>query len=136
MPLCALSMVVRQPFMLYVLFFSLGLCYVGRYYGAFIIITEYVDQRWRNALSTYLLAMDQVLLILVPLYFKYSKADCLFFETIWILINIIAVLGVFWLPESPEYLHGMYKYQKCKLVFYQIAQINKISLKKAIFLDF
>lgn len=97
------------------MYFFLGLCYVGRYYGAWVIISEYAHSRYKNLLFTYLLAIDQIYVILVTLYFKVvPRGECLYIEIGGIVLAAIAVAAAYWLPESPEYLYGMYKFKECK----------------------
>jgi hypothetical protein len=37
------------------------------------------------------------------------------------------MIGIYWLPESPEYLYMVYKYEECRNVIKRIAKINKVA---------
>ena len=90
------------------MYFFLGLCYVGRYYGAFVGLTEYAHSRLRNILTTFLLSLDCILMLLTTLYFTVvPNASAFYLEIAGLVINIIAIVGIVWLPESPEYLYSM-----------------------------
>lgn len=59
----------------------------------------------------------------VTVYFKYIP-DCFYLEVGGITLNVIAAVTVLWLPESPEFLYGMYRFKECKTVFARIAKTN------------
>ena len=96
------------------MYFLLGGCYVGRYFGAFVNISDYVDKRFRNALSTYLLAFDCMIQMAIVLHFKYWKGSTFYLEVGGILLNVLSLIGIYWLPESPEYLYGMHRFTDCR----------------------
>lgn len=101
------SIISRSLALTDVLYFFLGLCYVGRYYGAFVGLPEYAHSKWRIIFTTFLLSLDCILMLLTTLYFKVVTADTLPLEIAGVVINIIAIVGIVWLPESPEYLYSM-----------------------------
>lgn len=104
----------RQLELTFFMYFFLGLCFVGRYFGAFVNISVYVDKRWRNMLTTYLLILDCLLQIVIVLQFKYFKGSCMYLEISGVLFNLVALVGIWWLPESPIYLYSMYKFKECR----------------------
>ena len=93
------------------MYFALGVCYVGRYFGPIINIAEYSDERWRTFVSTYILVADQTCIILVDLYFKYvPRGNHSSLEIGGIILNLLVLIGLYWVPESPEYLYGMFEF--------------------------
>lgn len=47
-------------------------------------------------------------MLLTTLYFKVvPNASAFYLEIAGLVINIIAIVGIVWLPESPEYLYSM-----------------------------
>ena len=95
------------------LYFFVGLCYVGRYYGTFVNIAEYAPQKYKNRLQSGLLVLDIVHQILVITYFKYVR-DVFYLEIFGICLNILAIFGVYWIPESPVYLYNMFRFDECR----------------------
>ena len=89
------------------MYFLLGICYVGRYFGGYCTIIEYSDTKYKTLLVTFLLVMDAFTFILLILFFKYV-GDTTILEFIGIAINILGVFAIWWLPETPEFLYNTY----------------------------
>ena len=102
------------------MYFFLGLCYVGRYYGTFVNIVEYTPLKYKNRLQSGLLVVDIVHQILVITYFKFVR-NVAYLEVIGISLNILAIIGVYWIPESPVYLYNMFRFDECRLVLAKVA---------------
>ena len=47
-------------------------------------------------------------------------------EIIGICINILGVIAIWWLPETPEFLYNTYKFQDARAVLARIARINGV----------
>lgn len=125
-PLLVINAAVESLFSLYAEHAALGLCYVSRYFGAFLAICEYSPPRWRSAAMTYLLTVEQAVIIVVPLYFRsYRRASTVWYESFGIVLNVIAAGAIFvLLPESPDYLYGWYRYEESRKAFGAIARWN------------
>jgi len=54
----------------YPMYFLIGVCYVGRYFGGFCMIIEYSEPKYKTLLGTFLLTMDSISAILVILTLK------------------------------------------------------------------
>jgi hypothetical protein len=106
------------------MYFFLGLCYVGRYFGTFINLEEYCPERWKNLLCSFLLALDVLHYMAIIAYFKYVK-NSLYLEIYGLILNFIAIACVLWLPESPVYLQNMFHFKESKESLYYIAKINR-----------
>lgn len=39
-------------------------------------------------------------------------------------MNLIAIFGLYILPESPEYLYCFYRFQECREIIFKIAKWN------------
>ena len=55
--------------------FFVGVCFAGRYNGAWINVSEYTHTKYKNPVSTFLLVVDQISVIIVSGYFKYEKIN-------------------------------------------------------------
>jgi MFS family permease len=95
------------------LYFFVGLCYVGRYWSTFVNIAEYSPEKYKNWLQSGLIVLDIVHQILVITYFKYVR-DVFYLEIFGICLNILAIFGVYWIPESPVYLYNMFRFDECR----------------------
>ena len=89
------------------MYFLLGICYVGRYFGGYITIIEFSEAKYKTMLGTFLLVMDAFTNILLILFFKYI-GDASIMEIIGICINILGVIAIWWLPETPEFLYNTF----------------------------
>ena len=119
------------------MYFFLGLCYVGRYFGAYVNITEYASSQYKSALSTLLLAFDCIMIILITMYFKtVPRGDHVYLEIGGLVLIIVAFLCTLWLPESPEYLYSMFRFRECRQVLEFIAKVNGKMVKEFTYFNF
>jgi hypothetical protein len=58
-------------------------------------------------------------------YFYYISRYWLWFQIFGWTINLIAVVGVIFMPESPKYLLTTKKYSECRKVLNMISKFNK-----------
>jgi len=107
------------------MYFLLGICYVGRFFGGYIMIIEYSEAKYKTMLGTFLLVMDTFSNILLILFFKYV-GNATIMEFIGMGINILGVIAIWWLPETPEFLYNTYQFKEARVVLARIAQINGV----------
>jgi MFS family permease len=110
-PLYCLALVTTSINVYITIFFFMGICYVGRYNGAYINISEYVHDKWKNPVSTWLLVWDSMASIIIAFYCKSISKYWLWLQIFGASLNFLAVIGTFFTPESPEYLYGFYKFR-------------------------
>lgn len=103
----------------------MGYLRIGLYNGGYINVCEYVHLPWKNHVCTILLVFDMLTSILAGVYFHYISRNYIYFSLIGVVFNAIAIIGIFMIPESPEYLYSYYKFKECKEVIKQIAGWNK-----------
>ena len=107
-----------------VLAFLFGFLNVGIYNGGYINICEYTHGKWKNRLCLVLLVADSSTVILNSLYFKFLSNHWLPFQLLGLLFNFLGLLGLLFLPESPEYLYSFYRFDECRDILAIIARIN------------
>jgi hypothetical protein len=95
------------------LYFLLGMCYVGRFFGSYCAIIEYSETKYKTLLGTFLLAMDSFSAIIVVAIFQLTQ-DTLYVEIIGIGINLIGVFAIWWLPETPEFLYNTMQFKQAR----------------------
>lgn len=112
----------------------MGFLHIAIYNGGYVNVCEYVHKPWKNHVCTILLVFDMLTTILIGVYFHYVSRYWLWFIMIGLISNIIAVVGIFFIPESPEYLYSYYRFNDCRQVVHRIAEWNsgksKPTLKK------
>jgi Sugar (and other) transporter len=109
----------------FVMYFSLGLCFVGRYYGSFVNIVEYTPNKYKRTIASALLVVDVTHTICIITYFKYVR-NVVYLEIFGICLNIVAIVCVLWIPESPVYLYNMFRFDECREVLNRVAKVNRI----------
>ena len=89
------------------------------------MIIEYSEAKYKTMLGTFLLVMDAFTNILLILFFKYvGNANIM--DYIGMGINILGVIAIWWLPETPEFLYNTYQFKEARAVLARIAQINGV----------
>jgi Sugar (and other) transporter len=108
--------------------FFMGFLHIGIYNGCYINVCEYVHTKWKNKVCTLLLVFDMLTCILIGVYWRYISKDWLYLQIFALVTNLIAAVGLFTIPESPEYLYCFYKFQECRDVIFRIAKWNSSNI--------
>ena len=87
-------------------------------------MAEYVHNPWKNHVCTVLLVFDMLTTIMIGVYYHSISRVWWYFPLTGLVFNFIAIIGIFFIPESPEYLYSYYKFPECKAVMYRIAAWN------------
>ena len=99
---------------------------MGRYYGAYIGISEYVHSNLlKNVLQTYLLSLDALTSIIIGSYYEKISKNWEWLQLFCIGVQILGMTLLFWIPESPEYLYSVNRFEESKKVLKQIAKYNR-----------
>ena len=53
------------------LLFVMGICTAGRYNGSWVVVSEFVHSKYKNLVALSLLVLDQVVVIVTAIYYKY-----------------------------------------------------------------
>ena len=109
-----------------VLSFFMGFLHIGIYNGGYVNVCEYVDKPWKNHVCTILLVFDMLTTIMIGIYFHYVSQFWLWFALIGLVFNIVSVIGIYFIPESPEYLYCFYRFPECRAVLKVIADWNRV----------
>ena len=97
-----------------VLSFIMGYLRISLYNGGYINVCEYTHGNWKNHVCTILLVFDMLTSILMGVYYHYVSKYWLYFALIGVTFNSLAIIGIFFLPESPEYLYSYYKFDESR----------------------
>ena len=107
--------------------FFMGFLHIGIYNGGYINVCEYVDKPWKNHVCTILLVLDMLSAIMVGVYFHYVSRNWVWFGMIGVLFNFVSLIGIYFIPESPEYLYYFYRFEECRAALSVIAHWNHVS---------
>jgi hypothetical protein len=99
---------------IYIVASFLGPCVIGRMSCGFLLLMELVPKRFQTAVGTALLVAEGSCLIIWTIYFAWIGRDAFYFIYFAVGLNVIGVVGGFFLVESPRYLFGMENFDKCR----------------------
>jgi MFS family permease len=108
----------------------LGILHMGIYNGCYINVCEYVHLKWKNKVCSLLLVCDMLTCIIIGAYWRYISKYWLWLHIFAICCNAIGMIGLFFLPESPEYLYCFYRFNECRDVLFRIALWNSGKVQK------
>ena len=97
----------------YIAFF-MGILHIGIANGGYINVCEYVQEKWKNHVCTLMLVFDMLSVIITGIYWKYISVDATWLLVFGILLNLLSLIGVLFVPESPEYLYSFFRFRECR----------------------
>ena len=117
----AITTAIQFPILLIIIFsknltltttlgFFLGILHVGIQNGAYINVCEYFHTKWKNKVCTVLLVCDMLTVIFSGFYFEFISNDIKWLLLFGAAMNGTSIIGLFLLPESPEYLYSFYRF--------------------------
>ena len=105
--------------------FALGMCSTSRAQIFVIYLYESLQRHHYPRIFTFANCMEGLFGLLGSLYFLYLSKNCFWLIAIAYTFQVVATLGVFFLPESPKFLISRGEYEKASLSFQTIALWNK-----------
>jgi len=64
--------------------------------------------------------------VLWVFYLKFISKDTFYFLWFAVALNVLTVIAVYWIPESPRYLYGINNLDKCRETLIYIAEKNGV----------
>ncbi len=110
--------------------FMLGFLRMGIYNGCYINVCEYVHLKWKNKVCSLLLVFDMATCIIIAAYWRYICKYWLWLHIFACICNVFAIVGLYFVPESPEYLYCFYRFHECRDVIFRIALWNSGKVQK------
>lgn len=74
-----------------------------------------------------LLCADSIINMIVAVYYDLS-IHWLYLQIFGVVLSLIGAIGVFYIPETPEYLYSYFKFPECKFIMSWIAKENRKQL--------
>jgi OCT family organic cation transporter-like MFS transporter 4/5 len=100
-------------------FFSLGRASVG-----YLYMQELLPTKQQTAVGTLLQVVNGSVSIIACFYFYFISKYWLWFEIFGFSTNVVVVVWLFWVPQSPKWLMSKKRYKEAKEVLKYIAMIN------------
>jgi ABC-type sugar transport system permease subunit len=110
----------------------MGILHIGIANGGYINVCEYVHDKWKNVVCTVMLVFDMLTVIITGIYWKWVSKNSDGILLFGIACNAIGLLGLLFIPETPEYLYSFYRFSECRDVIFTIAKWNRSELYKFI----
>lgn len=68
--------------------------------------------------------------IIIGFYWRYLSKNWLWLAIYACSLNAISLIGLFIIPESPEYLYSFYRFTECREVIFKIARWNSGKIQR------
>jgi MFS family permease len=105
--------------------FFFGLCAVGRISIGYVYLIEFMPKKYRTMIGTIYNCFNSFIVIEASLYFDYISKYWLYFELLGISLNVVAIVGILILPESPKWYYAKKDFINARRSFNTISKINK-----------
>jgi len=64
--------------------------------------------------------------VLWVFYLRFISQNSFYFLWFAVALNVVTVIAVYWIPESPRYLYGINNLEKCRETLIYIAEKNGV----------
>lgn len=91
----------------------------------YVYLMELMPKKAQTPVTSGRNVLEAFIFVLATLYFWQINKHWIYFVLIGYSWNIISVIGMYWMPESPRYLLNVGKYDEAIKVFQLIASWNK-----------
>jgi MFS family permease len=99
------------------LIFFMGIVGVGRSTIGFLYLVELVPPKNKKLIGTLTNASDALIYIFSSFYLWVLSRNVVYLLVIGICLNVIVAICVFFIPESPDFLHDIRDYDGVRRVF-------------------
>ncbi|TNV80510.1 hypothetical protein FGO68_gene767 [Halteria grandinella] len=116
-----------------VLMFLLGMSSVGRATVGYLYMMELSPLKQQTTIGTLLQIFNTFVTIFACFFFYYISKQWQWFEIIGLVINLIVIVCVVFMPESPKYLYAQRRWDDMRKNLNVIAKLNKAPAFKGLF---
>lgn len=106
------------------LMFLLGMSSVGRATVGYLYMMELSPLKQQTIIGTLLQIFNTLVTIMACVYFYFISKQWVWFEVTGAVINFIVIICVYFMPESPKYLHAQKKWDEMRLNLNKIGSVN------------
>ena len=105
----------RSVYLTQALMFILGMACVGTRSIQFLYLMELLPEKWQVPIGTLLNLWDTLMPVLYTLYYWKIAKEWLWFVVIFAeAAGVLAIVGIFFLPESPKFLISMKRFNDAR----------------------
>ena len=95
----------------------------------YVYLMEMLPEKWQTPITSIWNVQEAFIYVLATLYFWKISTHWFYFVVIGLGFNIISVVLLFFLPESPRYLVTVKKFDEAKAAFEVMARFNRKNLE-------
>ena len=110
-----------------VIFFFSGCCSPGKVNVSFVYVCELVPVKYRTYIGTMVLFADAGIVTLLAVYFRFVSKQWEYFMLVGMGFNVISQIALFFIPESPKWLHSTKKFDEARKQLVYIARFNGVA---------
>lgn len=108
----------------YVACFYIGLGIIGRFACGFILLTETTPKKLQAIVGTIYMTADVLATLYITIFLRYISNNGMTLVWIALALNIIVVIGIYWLVESPSWLVSQGRADEAIEALQYIARVN------------
>ena len=108
------------------IWFGSGLLATTRGTCGYVYMVELMPKKAHAAVTATYNVMDSFIYVVAILYFWTISIDWFWYCLIGFVWQLVSLVLLLWVPESPRYLIKAGKFEKAKKAFKQIAKINNV----------
>ena len=105
----------------------MGLAMPPRVFVGYIYAMEFLPSEKTKVLTSIIMGNDGLVLAVTSFYLLYIDRNCRIFFGLTMIGITIAMVSLFSMPESPEYLVSKARYDEARSVIERIARDNKLT---------
>ena len=120
-----LAAVTKSLMVLYVITFFIGVGLIGRFTTGFVLLTELTPKRHQAIVGASLMIGDSAATLYITAYLRVTQSAT---GMVWIgfVFNIISLIGIMFLTESPEWLVSVGRTSEGLRIMQKVAKINGV----------
>ena len=109
----------------YLCFFVMGLGFGGSISTNSLYLQEFMQKRHRAVALMVGQIIEGLTVATLILYFMYISKEWQYWYYVGLMMQTLIIIGMIWLPESPEFYFAKGRFEESKQVLLRIAAINK-----------
>jgi MFS family permease len=123
--LLILTLVVnKNVWVAYACIFLLGISITARYYVGYTYNLEFQPKKTQVIVSTIQFMTESCVYLIDIAYFTYISDNWAYLQIPNIILNLVGIIFIAQMPESPRFLIASKQFNRARLVFKRIAKVN------------
>ena len=110
-------MLTHELIVMLIIQFGTGMMSSIRVNIGYVYLMELMPKKMQTPVTSGRNVLEALIFVFATLYFWQINKHWIYFVLIGYIWNIISVVGMYWMPESPRYLLNVGKYEEAAKVF-------------------